>query len=285
MSDRLADVEARIHTVQQLSVVITAMRGIAAARVREASESLEAVRAFAATIAATIGEALAFLPAGEEPAAAPPRSESHTIVALLTEQGFVGTFNEHVLDAVAATRRQPGPGVTRLFLAGSRGQTAAAGRNLAPEWTTAMISHPADAPALADRLAGALFGGERGPGRVTLIHGTPDHNGVRIVVRDLLPFDFGRFPPAHPALPPRTSLAPRALMAALAEEYVFAELTEATVLSFAAENEARMRAMVAARSNVSATFDTLTARARQVRQEEITTELGELAAGVLSAQP
>ena len=59
---------------------------------------------------------------------------------------------------------------------------------------------------------------------------------------------------------------------------MFAELTEAVTLSLAAENEARMRAMTAAKSNVSKMLDELVARSRQLRQEEITDEIIELGA-------
>jgi len=61
-------------------------------------------------------------------------------------------------------------------------------------------------------------------------------------------------------------------LADLAEEYVFAELTEAVTLS-RAENEARMRAMTAAKTNVSKMLDDLVGRSRQLRQEEITNNI------------
>ena len=54
------------------------------------------------------------------------------------------------------------------------------------------------------------------------------------------------------------------------------------MLSFAAENEARMRAMIRARSNVGRTRDMLRATYRRLRQEQITTEIVELAAGRLA---
>jgi F-type H+-transporting ATPase subunit gamma len=73
------------------------------------------------------------------------------------------------------------------------------------------------------------------------------------------------------------------LLAELAEEYVFAELCEALTLSLAAENEARMRAMAAAKSNVSKMLDELIARVRQLRQEEITNEIIELGGRKASA--
>jgi F-type H+-transporting ATPase subunit gamma len=56
------------------------------------------------------------------------------------------------------------------------------------------------------------------------------------------------------------------------------------MLSFAAENEARMRAMLAARANVQDTLDELTQSYRRVRQDEITDDIVELAAGAGQAQ-
>jgi F-type H+-transporting ATPase subunit gamma len=55
------------------------------------------------------------------------------------------------------------------------------------------------------------------------------------------------------------------------------------MLSFAAENEARMRAMIAARSNVSRKLDELVGSFRRLRQEEITGEIIELSSGSTSA--
>ena len=55
------------------------------------------------------------------------------------------------------------------------------------------------------------------------------------------------------------------------------------MLSFAAENEARMRAMIAARSNVSRKLDELVGSFRRLRQEEITGEIIELSGGSISA--
>jgi F-type H+-transporting ATPase subunit gamma len=55
------------------------------------------------------------------------------------------------------------------------------------------------------------------------------------------------------------------------------------MLSFAAENEARMRAMIAARSDVSRKLDELVGSYRRLRQEEITGEIIELCGGTITA--
>lgn len=284
MSERLGDVEARIATVRQLSAVISAMRGIAAARSREARTRLEGIRAFAATIGAAIGQALALAPAA--PAAPAGDGAAYTaIVALAAEQGFAGTFSERILDAVQA-ERAAAPGGT-LLLIGDRGLMVAGERGLAADWTAAMIAHVDEAAALATRIADALFDriAAGSVHRVMLVHAVPaTAAGMEVVRRTLVPFDFARFPVRPSATPPLVTLPPGELLAGLAEEYVFAELCEAIVLSFSAENEARMRAMIAARTNVARSLDGLVARSRQLRQEEITSEIVELAAGAAAGR-
>ena len=71
MTERLSDVIARIGSVRQLSSVIGAMRGIAAARAREARERVEGVRAYARTVGAAIGQALALAETAAPRRAAP----------------------------------------------------------------------------------------------------------------------------------------------------------------------------------------------------------------------
>ena len=60
-------------------------------------------------------------------------------------------------------------------------------------------------------------------------------------------------------------------------------LCEEVMLSFGAENEARMEAMIAARSNVVRKLDELVASFRRLRQEEITGEIIALLVGSVSA--
>ena len=62
MTERLADIGARIDGIRQLGAVVNAMRGIAAARAQQARSQLIAVDSYAATIAVAIGRALALVP-------------------------------------------------------------------------------------------------------------------------------------------------------------------------------------------------------------------------------
>jgi F-type H+-transporting ATPase subunit gamma len=55
--------------------------------------------------------------------------------------------------------------------------------------------------------------------------------------------------------------------------------------AFAAENEARMLAMAAAKDNIASKLAGLSQREHQLRQEEITTEIVELAIGAEALRP
>ena len=279
MSGRLAELTARLASTRQLGSVIAAMRAIAASRSQQARRELQAIRLYADTIGQAIGQVLGTLPAGQ--AIAPPtaRPDGMLVVALCAEQGFAGSFNERVLD-VALPLADEGDG--HLFVIGDRGLMVAGNRGCTPEWSVPMAAHTDEMSALADRIADAIDAtlASRGPGRVLLVHGSPGEGEEQgIEPRWLLPFDFGRFPARLAAgQAPLMNLPPADLLERLAIEYVHAELCEALMLSCAAENHARMQAMIAAHGNLERTEAALTREFQRVRQEDITDEILELSA-------
>jgi F-type H+-transporting ATPase subunit gamma len=283
MSGKLSEVQGRIGTVHQLEAVITAMRGSAAARSREARSRLDGIRAYAAAIGAAIGQALALASESELQLRKGEHEEGRVVIVLCAEQGFAGTFNERVLDAAENHLKTSS---AELLVVGDRGAMVAAERGLGFGWSAPMVAHAAEVPLLASRITDALYSRlEKGQAtRVSVVHAVPAPSAsIEIVERALLPFDFARFKVTPRAVPPITTLPPEQLLAELAEEYVYAELCEEVMLSFAAENEARMAAMIAARSNVAHTLDELVASFRRLRQEEITGEIIELSAGSITA--
>jgi F-type H+-transporting ATPase subunit gamma len=78
---------------------------------------------------------------------------------------------------------------------------------------------------------------------------------------------------------PLVNLPPALLLSELTADYLHAQLCNAALHAFAAENQARMEAMAAARSQIDRQLEALQAMQRRVRQEEITEEIIELAAG------
>jgi F-type H+-transporting ATPase subunit gamma len=281
MTERLSDIGARIHGIRQLGAVVNAMRGIAAARAQQAHSQLIAVDGYAATIAAAIGRSLALIPSAH-PAAA-RKSTRPALVLFCAEQGFAGAFSERVLDAVHADLAK-----SELFLIGTRGSTVIAERGVTAVWKSAMPSHSSGVPKLADRIAEALYThiakGEIDRLDVVFSQWQPGH-GTTVERRRLFPLDMAAFPRPTDANAPLLNLAPEALLRELIADYMHARLCNAALHAFAAENEARMEAMAAARSQIERQLSSLQATERLVRQEEITAEIIELAAGETASRP
>ncbi|MDJ0390508.1 F0F1 ATP synthase subunit gamma [Roseomonas sp. E05] len=275
MTGQLAEISARLGTVKQLDAVVGAMRGMAAARAQQGRNLLPAIRTYAGVVAQALAQALQLLPAGL--AAAPVAPGQRGLIVFCAEQGFAGAFTERVLDMLL---REGGD--SELFLIGSRGAARAAEHGLHPGWTAAMPPHVDGLAGLANRLGDALYTAihTRALTRIEML--LPDWNpqqGLQVARRPLLPLDPGRFATPHSRNPPLVNLPPAQLVEGLAEEYVHAQLREAVTIAFAAENEARMTMLTAARGNIGRMLEELGMQERQVRQESITAEVVELAGG------
>jgi len=136
-------------------------------------------------------------------------------------------------------------------------------------------------PNFANRLADVLYSylAQGTIATVDILFSRSISGSIRIDRHSLLPIDFTRFARPSEKQPPLIALAPELLLERLAAEYVYAQLCEAAMHAFVAENEARMIAMMAARNNTETKLHELQHRERQLRQEEITTEIVELAVG------
>lgn len=276
MAEHLADVVAKISNVRQLEAVVTAMRGIAASRAQQARSLLAGIEAYSDVVARAMGEALALLPAGEavQPTAG---RQGRGLILFCAEQGFAGSFSDRILDAAGQDLKK-----TAVFILGTRGATIAGERGLPFVWSAPMATQAGAVALVANRIADALYAAV-GDSRMTHVDILSPHfapaSGLQIVRRSLMPLDLARFKQPIANLPPMTTLSPPELVESLAAEYVFAQLCDATMHAFAAENEARMLSMTAARTNIQGKIAELSRRGRQLRQEEITTEIIELAAG------
>jgi F-type H+-transporting ATPase subunit gamma len=280
MTERLTNISARIDGIRQLGAVVNAMRGIAAARAQQARNQLVAVDSYAETIARAIGRTLAMVPV---PSPAGSRTARPGLVLFCAEQGFAGAFSERVLNAV-----RDDLAVSELFLVGTRGSAVAMERHLAVGWSSPMPSHSPGIPKLADRMAEALYA-QIAKGKIDRLDAVFSRwqpgQGVRIERRQLFPLDMSVFRRPTDANVALVNLPPNALLIDLTADYVHAQLCNAALHAFAAENEARMEAMASARSQIERQLSRLQAMERIVRQEEITAEIIELAAGETASRP
>ncbi|WP_416882427.1 F0F1 ATP synthase subunit gamma [Marivita sp.] len=281
MTERLADVSARIDGIRQLGAVVNAMKGIAAARANTARTAIKAVDSYAATIAAAISDALG----PTSPASSANISESQAdrrigLLVFCAEQGFAGTFSERVLDSIEGDLPD-----TSLFLIGTRGLSIAAARGLDPVWSAPMPSDTPGIPKLADQITKAIYRalGEGRFERMDMIHAGWASGQPQVLRQGLLPVDLSALPPPE-ATRPLTQLPTDALISSLSGEYLHALVCKAALHAFAAENEARMEAMSAAGSQITRELGEFEATLSQVRQEAITAEIIELGTGTASAR-
>ncbi|WP_175948181.1 F0F1 ATP synthase subunit gamma [Burkholderia pyrrocinia] len=276
MSNRLGDVQNRLGTVRELESVVSAMRGIAATRAREALARLPGIRACADLIGLAIADAMsiAVLQSPESPRSPLP-DDTHIYIVIGAEHGFVGTYNQRVLQAI----HRPGTGAVEYFVVGDRARSAADEFGLPMTWSSEMIVHADAVPDLAAKIINALYRRLRhgNASHVTLVHGVPQAISEAVILTtSLLPFDYRRFKPVTRPFPPVVTLPVQQLQERLAEEYVYTQVCEAIILSFAAENEARMRTMIAAKRNIDDTAQRLNRDYHRLRQEQITAEIVEL---------
>ncbi|HXI87130.1 MAG TPA: FoF1 ATP synthase subunit gamma [Parvularculaceae bacterium] len=280
MTERLAEIASRIENMRQLGSVVTVMRGVAASRVEQSRTLILGVEAYTKTISNAIGEALNFLESPARPPEAPP--DKRGLVLFCAEQGFAGAFTRRVIEAAKAQAKDA---MTRgiVMLIGTRGAGVAVEEGLTPDWKAGMANQIDAAPEVARRIAEAVYSRVASGAIAALDIFYSRMNDDRALVVDrvaLLPIDLNRFRAAAAPLPPITTLTPDVLLARLVDEYIYAKLCEATMHSFAAENEARMTAMSAARDNIGRRLEELAQHEAHVRQEEVTAEIVELAVGV-----
>jgi F-type H+-transporting ATPase subunit gamma len=276
MAERLAELAAQIESVRQLEAVVTAMRGIAASRAQSGRSLLPGIDAYARVVSRAIGEALSLLPRDGTPAAR-DRAAGRGLILFCAEQGFVGAFSERVLDRAASE-----PLHTTLLLLGTRGAMLARERGMTPAWTSPMATSANAVPDLASRLAEALYAriSHDGLAYVDMVYSrTRAAGGVEVERRSLLPLDYGQFKRPIERRIPLTNLRPPVLLQRLASEYIYAQLCQAAMQAFEAENEARMLTMGAARTNIQNKLVGLAQLERRLRQQEITAEVLELSTG------
>jgi F-type H+-transporting ATPase subunit gamma len=280
---RLAEIQGHIASMSELEDIVSAMRSLAGMRMHEAQSALPGIRRYAETMAAAIGTAL-LLPDPPTPDTAPGarRTGRRALLLFTAEHGFVGGFNERILDAAEAAISAE----DELFILGSRGAALALERGRKTHWTRTMPSRAAGAPDGVRGLTGALYT-RIAAGAVTRVEAmfARYRQGAAPTIerRLLLPLDPTALPVTRAPQPPLHNLAAPMLVEKLIAEYVFALLTEATVESIASENAARFAAMDSARDNVERKLGQLRQAGRRARQDDITAELLDLVTGVEAA--
>ena len=273
---RLVEIQAKIGSIGELRDIVGAMRSLASMRLQESQRALPGIRRYAEAMAAGLASTLLLMPEPKLPSTA--ARERRALVLCTAEHGFVGGFNERLIDHAKLWLARE----DALLVLGGRGAALATERLQRSVWTHSMATRTAGAPETIRRLLGELYRRiARGDvSRVDVMFARYRQGGApTIETRLLLPLDVALLATKQPRHPPLHNLAPTPLHEKLMVEYIFAILTEAAVESIASENAARFAAMESAHDNVSKKLEELNQEARLARQDEITTELIDLVTG------
>jgi F-type H+-transporting ATPase subunit gamma len=247
--------------------------------VQQAHAVLDSVRQYTVMIQESLGEAVRNLGAEPWPASEGAGAGGGFVVVFGSEHGFVGAFNERVLERARIERAA----ADELLVVGARCQLAAEERREQVSWSTAMATQVGGIDEVALRIAERLGqASSRAALQRVILAYTRSAGGAtwRIVTETLLPFDIKPYLPRRFDRPPPVShLSPKTLVDGLIAELLFAELAHAATESFASENAARLAAMEAAADNVDGKLEDLRRLERELRQEEITTELLDVVTG------
>ncbi|MBI1418210.1 MAG: F0F1 ATP synthase subunit gamma [Limimaricola sp.] len=282
MTERPEDITTRMGNIAQIETVVLALRGLATAQAQEARRHLAAAEAHAATVTRAMAQALAHDPATFTGSDSGPAAGPALMIVIGASQGFSGAYSERIVSA-AAEARSADPAL-QLMVLGQRCISECDDRGLDRVWDRPMPAHVDEIAGLASRVVDALFTrlAQQGAGPVRILHARPSHDGQPLVTRQLLPFDpAGVLPATRGGGAPLLTLPVAALMAALIEEWVFAEICAALLVAHTAENEARMTAMMRAKANLQDLHRDLRRDLNAARQAQTTTEIIELSAGRL----
>jgi F-type H+-transporting ATPase subunit gamma len=273
---RLAEIEGRIASMDELLDIVGAMRSLAGMRLQEAQHALPGIRLYVESMVAAIGAALLLMP--NQVPETQPDGGRRALILCTAEHGFVGGFNERLIEAADSTLKAQ----DALFVLGSRGAALTFERGWQARWTRPMATRLAGAPDTVNRLTSELYACIAGSevSRIEVIFGRYRQGSPPTIERHLLlPLDLALLSATPPQQAPLHNLAKHVLFEKLMAEYVFAILMKAAVESIASENAARFAAMESAHDNVSKKLSQLRQDARQARQSEITAELLDLITG------
>ncbi len=280
----LRDIKRRIVSIENTQKITSAMKMVAAAKLRRAQQAVEAVRPYAASMRGTLQEVALRETDSQNPLLTPHAEVRRvSLVVVASDRGLAGAFNNQVLKQAQrlALQHEAAGREVELNLVGRRAgdffKRRRADQIVLAEVTGPHISYPQ-----AARIAGGLI----------RAYETGQVDAVQVV--------FNRFvtamtqtPNTIPLLPiaaaedaadeaaGRYTIEPDAqkLLAILAPKAVEVELFQALLENQAGEHAARMAAMESATKNTEDLIDRLTLDFNRARQAAITRELVEIVTG------
>ena len=290
----LKDLRVRINSVRQTQKITSAMKLVAASKLRRAQEAAEAARPFSERMERMVGSLAALMGERED---APPmmrgtgRDDTHLFLVATADRGLCGGFNSSITRATRARLGELGEQgkTTRLICIGRKGR-----EQLRRDFGAAIIDHAdgigrARGPSFeeADRIGRGLArrfeNGEFDTCTVV-------YNRFKTVMSQVVTFQrLIPFSPPGPESPGGTGDPGGAIhdfepdeeviLSDLLPRNLSIQIFRALLENAASEQGARMTAMDSATRNAGEMIDKLTLHYNRTRQAQITKELIEIISG------
>jgi F-type H+-transporting ATPase subunit gamma len=283
----LRDIKRRIGSVQNTQKITSAMKMVAAAKLRRAQEAIEAARPYAERMRATLEEVAGGMGTVEHPLfEVRERVRSLGLIVITSDRGLAGAFNNAVLKHAEKILKEREPGLEKvsLTLIGKKAIDYYK-RRRANQITHARAigNHVtyAEGAAAARDVAGRFVAGE--VDEVILVYSefvsTMTQKPVSV---QLLPFsasEKSEDQQEEDSLPYEIEPSPEQLLGVLVPKAVEVEVFRALLESQSGEHAARMTAMESATRNSEELIESLTLQYNRARQAAITKELVEIVTG------
>lgn len=274
--ERLTRLQARIATLDELRELVRAMRVLAANHVQSAQGALAGIRKYAEVIEDGIAEGMTLVDDGLL-TMKPATGIQEVVIGIFSEHGFVGRFNERLLDQLVEQLDHS----AAVAAVGGRGVALAAERGVRLLWHEQMATQIGAVLGVARRVAARLVGEQR----VRIVHARYLRGGdYAIESHVVLPLDPQVLNRTGVRSQPLHHLPVDRLLTRLADEYLLAEITRSLMESFASESAARLRVMESADRNIQDRLAIMDQRVHALRQEAITAELLDLITGAAASE-
>jgi F-type H+-transporting ATPase subunit gamma len=285
----LKDIRNRIGTVKNTKKITSAMKLVAAAKLRRAQEAVQAARPYATKMTALIDDLSSRVPEDAHPLLVAPEKEENVLIVLVTsDRGLCGGFNSNLIRAVARFVREKRPltDTIRMVTVGRKGNQF---------FKRSAVDIEADYPGLS---ADVTFEGAKEVAQQAMsmfTNGEVDtvylaYNeflsaiAVEQHIEQILPLTREEADPADGGSELEYIYEPSEaeLLGTLLPNSVEIRVFQALLESAAGEQGQRMTAMDNATSNASDMIDDLTLTYNRARQAYITKELVEIVSGAES---
>lgn len=287
----LKAIRNRVRSVKNTQKITKAMKLVAAARLRRASDAVVAARPYANGMRATIAQLVAEVDADAHPLFRKTEApDKCVLIPLTSDRGLAGAFNSSIIRRTDRFLRENASGFTSIGVTaiGRKGRGHFA-RSKTPSFIDPSDAigarHARTAVGLARMLISRFTAGEID--EVYVVYNEFKSALTQtVVVEKLLPMSPESFADAVPvggaSLERIFEPSRDALLDALLPRYIETVLLRALLESEASEQGARMTAMDNATRNAGELIDKLTLQMNRARQAIITTELMEITSGAES---